>query len=86
MDKDYKLMVDYETDKIQLFDLKKDLREANDLSATLPIKARELTFRLRDYLKSVDTRMVRLNPSFSKFTGTGDDLDKDSLPDTWEFK
>jgi hypothetical protein len=27
-----------------------------------------------------------LNPAYSKFTGIGDDLDKDSLPDTWEFK
>jgi len=30
--------------------------------------------------------MPSLNKSYSKFTGTADDLDKDSLPDTWEFK
>jgi arylsulfatase A-like enzyme len=86
IDKDYKLLVDYEADKIQLFDLKKDISETTDLTNLLPAKARELTIKLRDYLKKVETRMVMLNPAYSKFTGIGDDLDKDSLPDTWEFK
>jgi len=86
IDNDYKLLVDYEADKIQLFDLKKDISETTDLTNLLPSKARELTIKLRDYLKKVETRMVMLNPAYSKFTGSGDDLDKDSLPDTWEFK
>ena len=86
IDKDYKLLVDYEADKIQLFDLKKDISETTDLTNLLPAKARELTIKLRDYLKKVETRMVMLNPAYSKFTGIGDDLDKDSLPDIWEFK
>ena len=86
IDKDYKLLVDYEADKIQLFDLKKDISETTDLSSLFPAKARELTIKLRDYLKKVNTRMPSLNKSYSKFTGTADDLDKDSLPDTWEFK
>ena len=86
IDKDYKLLVDYEADKIQLFDLKKDISETTDLSSLFPAKARELTIKLRDYLKKVNTRMPSLNKSYSKFTGTAEDLDKDSLPDIWEFK
>jgi arylsulfatase A len=86
IDKDYKLLVDYEADKIQLFDLKKDISETTDLSSLFPAKARELTVKLRDYFKMVNARMPSLNKSYSKFTGTVDDLDKDSLPDIWEFK
>lgn len=86
IDKDYKLLVDYEADKIQLFDLKKDISETTDLTNLLPVKARELTIKLRDYLKKVNARMPSLNKSYSKFTGTTEDLDRDSLPDIWEIK
>ena len=86
IDKDYKLLVDYEADKIQMFDLKKDISETTDLTNLLPVKARELTIKLRDYLKKVNTRMPSLNKSYSKFTGTAEDLDRDSLPDFWEIK
>jgi arylsulfatase A len=86
IDKDYKLLVDYEADKIQLFDLKKDISETTDLTTLLPAKARELTIKLRDYFKKVNARMPLLNKSYSKFTGTAEDLDKDSLPDIWEIK
>ena len=40
IDKDYKLLVDYEADKIQLFDLKKDISETTDLSSLILTKAR----------------------------------------------
>lgn len=86
IDQDYKLLVDYEADKIQLFDLKKDISETTDVSPLIPAKARELTIKLRDYLKKVNTRMPSLNKNYNKFTGTAEDLDKDSLPDSWEFK
>ena len=86
IDKDYKLLVDYEADKIQLFDLKKDISETTDLTNLLPAKARELTIKLRDYFKKVNARMPSLNKSYSKFTGTAEDLDRDSLPDIWEIK
>jgi hypothetical protein len=69
-----------------MFDLKKDISETTDLTNLLPVKARELTIKLRDYLKKVNTRMPSLNKSYSKFTGTAEDLDRDSLPDFWEIK
>lgn len=81
-----KLLVDYDQGKIALYDLRTDIGESKDLSAQQPGITRSMTILLRDYLRAVQARMVSLNPEFSGFTGPADDLDKDQLPDAWEFR
>lgn len=58
---DLKLMTFYEDNKLVLFDLSKDLREANDLSKKLPVETEKLHTRLKEYLKAMDAQMPRVN-------------------------
>jgi arylsulfatase A len=81
-----KLMVNYETGKIELFDLSTDIGETTDLSSSKAAYTRELTIKLRDYLKEVNASMPTLDPTYSSFSGTGLDVDADGLDDAWEFK
>ncbi len=82
----YKLMVEYETSNIYLFDLSTDIGESNDLSASQPALRLNLIIQLRDYLKSVNASMPSLNPSHANFSGTAPDVDGDGLNDEWEFR
>jgi len=61
---DYKLMKFYETGRIALFDLSKDIGEQNDLSRSMPDKARQLDERLKNYLSAVKAQMPRPNPNY----------------------
>jgi arylsulfatase A len=83
-DGDFKLVHLYETGKDLVFDLSRDLAEAEDLAAQKPVKTRELRRALRDYLKSVNAPMPRLNPEFG--AGLFPDVDEDGLDDDWEFR
>ncbi|MEM6807373.1 MAG: sulfatase/phosphatase domain-containing protein, partial [Bacteroidota bacterium] len=81
----YKLMADYETGNFFLFDLDTDISERTDLSAMLAADEFALRVKLRDYLREVEARMPGLDPTHANFSGTGNDVDNDGLPDEWEF-
>ena len=56
----YKLLEYFENGTVQLFNLKEDLGEQNDLSATEPERAARLIDKLRAWRKEVDAKMPRL--------------------------
>jgi arylsulfatase A-like enzyme len=70
---DYKLIEYFENYKVQLFNLKDDPGEQNDLSATEPAKAKELTDMLHAWRKSVNANMPTPNPDYDP-----------SLHDQWQ--
>ena len=51
---DYKLVKTWRKEQLELFDLSRDLSEAEDLSEKLPVKAAELHSKLLEYLNQVD--------------------------------
>ena len=61
---DYKLIKLYETDKLYLFDLSKDIGEENDLAGRKPEVVAKLHDRLNEYLASVDAQMPQPNPYY----------------------
>ncbi|MYD60953.1 MAG: sulfatase [Gemmatimonadetes bacterium] len=61
---DYKLIKLYETDKLHLFDLSKDIGEENDLAGRKPEVVTKLHDRLNAYLASVDAQMPQPNPYY----------------------
>jgi arylsulfatase A-like enzyme len=61
---DYKLHEFYEDGRIELYNLKEDIGEKNDLSAKMPEKAAELKKMLQDWRKSVDAPMPAPNPDY----------------------
>ncbi len=58
---DYKLIEYYEDGRVELFNLKEDIGEKNDLSSTLPEKAVELLDMLHLWCKEVDAKMPTPN-------------------------
>ncbi len=86
VDGNNKIMVDYESGEIWLFDLSTDIGESNDLSTTQATLTRAYTIQLRDYLKEVNASMPTLDPTHSKFDGNGTDVDNDGLDDAWELR
>lgn len=60
----YKLIKFYETNKLHLFDLSKDMGEKNDLADSKPEIVAKLHDRLNEYLASVDAQMPQPNPSY----------------------
>lgn len=82
----YKLMVEYETGNISLYDLSSDIGEANDISASQSTIAKDLCVQLRDHLKVVNAAMPTLDPSHPNFSGEETDVDADGLEDAWEFR
>ena len=85
VDRQYKLIVNYETGAIELFDLSTDIGEDTDITSTNDAYAKELTIKLRDYLKEVNASMPKLDPTHASFSGTEPDVDGDGLDDAWEF-
>ena len=61
---DYKLIKFYETNKLHLFDLSKDMGEKNDLADGKPEVVEKMHDRLNAYLASVDAQMPRPNPNY----------------------
>jgi arylsulfatase A len=64
---DWKLIKYYEGKKY-LFNLAKDLEEANDLSVSMPDKVAALEKQLMSHLKSVQAKLPRANPNASSKT------------------
>ena len=56
---DYKLIKFYETNKLHLFDLSKDIGEENDLAGRKPEVVAKLHGRLNEYLASVDAQIAQ---------------------------
>ena len=54
---DLKLLEFHETEKVELYDLRKDVGEKNDLTASLPEKTKELRARLAAWRETVGAKM-----------------------------
>jgi hypothetical protein len=65
---DWKLIKRYGGRKFELFNLKKDLSEKNDLADTMPDKVRELDAMLKAWLKKTGAKMPRPNPDYTPKT------------------
>jgi len=61
---DWKLIESLENNRLELFDLSKDLGETNDLAAVMPEKAGLLKNLLDDWRKEAGVQMPRINPDF----------------------
>jgi arylsulfatase A-like enzyme len=66
---DWKLIEFYEDGKLELYNLKEDIGEKNDLAAKMPDKAKELARMLADWRKSVDAQMPTPNPDYRPTQG-----------------
>jgi arylsulfatase A len=61
---DFKLLEYFENNTIQLFNLKADPEEQNDLSGSEPEKVSQLRSMLHDWRKEVGARMMTPNPDY----------------------
>jgi len=61
---DYKLLDYFENGTAQLFNLKNDIGEQNDLVSSLPAKAKALREKLQAWRKSVGAKMMERNPEY----------------------
>jgi arylsulfatase A-like enzyme len=61
---DYKLIEFFEDGAVELYNLKDDPGETNDLAARLPERARELRRKLADYRQAVNAQMPTPNPDY----------------------
>jgi arylsulfatase A len=59
-----KLMNFYEDDRLALFDLSRDIQEANDLSKERPRDVEKLRNLMQAYLTDVDAQMPTVNPDY----------------------
>jgi arylsulfatase A-like enzyme len=64
---DYKLLEYYETDKVQLFNLKDDMNEQYDLSALEPKKVTELRNMLHNWRENIEAKMMEMNPDYDDY-------------------
>ena len=60
----YKLIESYEDGKLELYDLREDVGEANDLARRLPEKTAELHRLLREWRTAVQAQMPSPNPEY----------------------
>ncbi len=61
---DYKLIEFYEDNRVELYNLSKDIGEKNDLSTKMPDKADKLRKMLHQWRKEVDAKMPTPNPDW----------------------
>jgi arylsulfatase A-like enzyme len=61
---DYKLVELYETGKLELYNLKEDLSESNDLSRKMKGKTNEMHRLLMDWRKKMNAQMPTANPGY----------------------
>jgi arylsulfatase A len=62
---DYKLLEYFENNTVQLFNLKKDLGEQNDISTSNPKKVHELRTKLHQWRERINAQMMEPNPNYS---------------------
>jgi arylsulfatase A-like enzyme len=65
----YKLIESYEDGNLELYDLREDVGEANDLARKLPEKTRELHRLLREWRTAVGAQMPAPNPEYKAEKG-----------------
>jgi arylsulfatase A-like enzyme len=65
---DFKLIEFYEDDHIELYNLREDIGEKNDLSQSMPDKATELRTMLHEWRESVNAQMPGPNPDYDPET------------------
>ncbi len=63
---DWKLIEFYEDNRVELYNLKDDIGEQNDLADKMPEKVKELQDKLHAWRKEVDARMPAPNPNYRK--------------------
>jgi arylsulfatase A-like enzyme len=61
---DYKLIEFYEDNHVELYNLKEDIGEKNNLAEKMPKKARELQKMLHEWKQSVNAQMPQPNPGY----------------------
>jgi arylsulfatase A len=61
---DWKLIKRYEQKEFELFNLKEDLSEKEDLAAKMPEKVRQLDAKLTALLKSTNAKLPKKNPDY----------------------
>jgi arylsulfatase A-like enzyme len=61
---DYKLIEFYEDNRLELYNIKQDIGEKNNLADKMPGKAAELHKMLTDWRKDVDAKMPTPNPDY----------------------
>ena len=61
---DWKLIEFYEDQRVELYNLRDDIGEKNNLAAKQPEKAAELRQRLHDWRQSVNANMPKPNPGY----------------------
>ena len=60
----YKLRKEYDTDRLMLFDLSKDIGETNDLSSSHPDLTKKIHKKLNDYLAEVQAKIPTKNINY----------------------
>ena len=63
---DWKLIEFYEDNRVELYNLKADIGEKNDLAAKMPEKVNKLRDMLHTWRKEVDAKMPTPNPNYKK--------------------
>ena len=63
---DWKLLEFLEDNHVELYNLKEDVGEKNNMKKANPEKAKELLHLLTEWRQQVDASMPRLNPEYSK--------------------
>jgi arylsulfatase A len=61
---DWKLIRQYESGQLELYNLADDLSETNDLAAQMPEKVHQLDARLSEWLESVGAKLPKPNPEY----------------------
>ncbi len=64
--RDWKLIEFYDREKVELYHLKNDLSEENDLSKKMPEKTKELQNMLHQWQKRMNAKMPSPNPDYEK--------------------
>jgi len=62
---DWKLIKRYEGTTFELFNVKDDLSEQNELSEKMPDKVRQLDSKLIDWLKTTNAKLPMANPIYA---------------------
>jgi arylsulfatase A-like enzyme len=63
---DWKLIQNYESNTLELYNLKEDIGEMNDLSSTYPKKSQDLLKKLYTLQKESNANSVLVNKNFKK--------------------
>mgnify|MGYP001812295205 CR=1 FL=1 len=63
---DFKLLEYFEKGNVQLFDLRQDISEQNDLSQVMPEKVAQLRSMLHDWRKGVSAQSMQPNPEYTR--------------------